>query len=271
MGPMGGRQRASGVRRAGKVLGIALTAAIIAAGSEDARAFDLSDLLTPDLAGADWLGGEADAFAGVDAGDTWLFSYGGFTLAPDGLDREGWRIRLYGGAGHYRYTSSVEVSPGAVVDFDRRADVFQLEALVGWQLSAGMMTAKLFAGVAYEDHAVSPGDPQNAIAGAHFGAKLALETWFDLSRWAWASADASYASTIDGYSAAAKFGLKPVGWLSLGPEASAFGNREFDGHRLGAFARWHCGGCDMTVSGGLSGDYDDETGAYGALSFYSRF
>jgi len=271
MGPMGGRQRASGVRRAGKVLGIALTAAMIAGGSENARALDLPDLLAPDLAGADWLGGEADAFAGVDAGDTWLFSYGGFTLAPDGLDREGWRIRLFGGAGHYRYTSTVEVSPGALVDFDRRAEVFQLEALVGWQVSAGMMTAKLFAGVAYEDHAISPGDPQNTIAGAHFGAKLAVETWFDLSRWAWASADASYASTIHGYSAAAKFGLKPVGWLSLGPEASAFGNREFDGHRLGAFARWHCGGCDMTVSGGLSGDYDDETGAYGALSFYSRF
>lgn len=248
-----------------------MTAVMIAGFSGHARAFDLPDLLVPDLLAAEWPGGRTDAFAGVDAGDSWQVSYAGFTLAPDGLDREGWRVRLYGGAGRYSYTSTTEISPGLRVAFDRRAEVFQLEALAGWHTSAGMMTARLFAGIAYEDHVVSPDDPQNAIAGAHFGGKMAIETWFDLSRWAWASVDASYTSTIGGYSGAIKLGLKPVGWLSLGPEASALGNREFDGRRLGAFARWHCGGCDATLSGGVSGDYDDETGAYGALSFYSRF
>ena len=269
MGPMGGCQRALRVRRAGKVLGLAFTAAMLAGGSGHAHAFDLPDLLSADLAGADWLGGGADSFAGVDAGDTWLFSYGGFSLAPGGLDRDGWRIRLYAGTGYYNYTPSGGASPNAFAP--RRADVFQLEALAGWQFSTGLITAKLFAGVAYEDHTISPADPDNAIAGAHLGAKLAVETWFDVSQWAWASADASYATGIDAYSGAVKLGLRPFEWVSLGPEASVFGNREFDGHRLGAFARWHCGGCDMTVSGGISGDYDDETGAYGALSFYSQF
>jgi hypothetical protein len=248
---------------------MAFSAAMLAGGSNHAHAFDLPDLLSADLVGADWLGGQADAFAGVDAGDSWLFSYGGFTLAPGALDRDGWRVRLYAGSGYYSYTPSGRVGSNAFAP--RRADVFQLVALAGWQFSAGVITAKLFAGVAYEDHAISPADPDNAIAGTHIGAKVAAETWFDLARWAWLSADASYATTIDSYSGALKLGFRPVAWVSLGPEASVFGNREFDGHRLGAFARWHCSGCDVTVSGGLSGDYDEETGAYGALSFYSQF
>ncbi len=271
MGPLGGCRRAGCVRRAINAVSAAGLAAIVAGAGAPAKAVDFLDLLRPDLAAADWLGGRADAFAGTDITDSSVFNYGGVTLAPGDLDRNGWWLRLYAGMGHYTYTSTVETSPGVLVDFARVAEVFQLEALIGWQLSAGPLTAKLFAGLAYEDQAVTPDDPQNAIAGAHYGAKVAIETWLDLSRRVWASADASYATTIEAYSGAAKLGLKPVGWLSLGPEAAAFGNREFDGHRLGAFARWHCAGCDLTVSGGLAGDYDDETGAYGALSFYSRF
>ncbi len=248
---------------------MAFTAAMVAGGSGHAHAFDLPDLLSADLAGADWLGGQADAFAGVDGGDTWLFSYGGFTLAPGALDRNGWRVRLYSGAGYYSYTPSSRGSPNAFAP--RRVDVFQLEALAGWQFSTGIITAKLFVGAAYEDHAISPADPDNAIAGTHLGAKVAAETWFDIAPRAWVGADASYATTIDAYSGALKLGLKPFDWLSLGPEASVFGDRENDAHRFGAFARWHCSGCDMTVSGGVSGDYEDETGAYGALSFYRRF
>jgi len=248
-----------------------VTAALAAAGVPPARAFDLSALLTPDLVADDWIG-SADSFAGIDATRSTLFSYGGFTFAPGpSLDGDGLRLRVYAGAGNYRYTAREEVRPGVIVDKRRQVDVTQAEALIGWQFSAGVMTAKLFAGIAYEDHAITPGDLSNAIAGSHFGAKAALETWFDLSNWAWLSADGAYATTTAAYSGRLKLGLRPFDWLSLGPQAAVFGNREFDGHRLGGFARWHCGGCDVTVSGGISGDYDDETGAYGALSFYRRF
>ena len=225
-----------------------------------ARAIDLSALLEPDLAAADWLEG-ADTFLGVDATDSVLFSYSGFTLSPGRLDREGLRLRVYAGAGRYTYVSGTEGT----------ADLVQAEALVGWQFHAGLITAKLFAGIAYEAHTIDPGEPDIALRGGHVGAKVALETWFDLSERAWLSADASYATAIDSYSGSTKLGLKPVAWLSLGPEAAAFGNQEFEAHRLGGFARWHCGGCDVTVSGGVSGDYDDDTGAYGALAFYTRF
>jgi len=247
-------------------LGIALASIAAAA---PARAFDLSALLSPDLAAADWMGG-ADTFGGLDVTDSAVFSYGGLTLAPGGLDGDGLRLRLYAGSGHYSYSSRTDTK-GGLVTFDRRADVLEAEALAGWQVNTGAVTVRLFAGVAYEDQVITPDDPENALAGAHVGAKLALETWFDLASWAWLSADVSYATTFDAYSGAAKLGLRPVRWLSLGPEGRAFGDREFDAHRLGGFARWHCGGCDVTISGGVSGDYDDDAGAYGALSFYRRF
>jgi len=243
--------------------------AVCAGHSTLARAFDLSGLLAADVAGDQRVAG-VDAFAGLDVTDGSLFSYGGFTLAPTDLDRNGFRFRVYAGAGHYEYTASVTAASLAG-DLHRSADVLQAEALLGWQHSTGSVTARVFAGLAYEDQSTNLPDPSNAALGEHLGAKVAIETWFDLSSRLWLSADASYATTINSYSGAAKLGLKPVSWLSLGPEAAAFGNAEFDAHRLGGFARWHCGGCDVTVSGGVSGDYNDETGAYGALSFYTRF
>ncbi|MFP3921910.1 MAG: cellulose biosynthesis protein BcsS [Dichotomicrobium sp.] len=249
-----------------------MSAVLLAAVSTSpVKALDFSALLSPDLAGYEWLGGRADAFAGTSAAGSALFNYGGFTLAPGGLDRDGPRLRLYGGAGQYSYTGGVETKSGLGADIRRRADVVQAEVLAGWQFGMGAMTAKLFAGLAYEDQQMAPPDPGNDLAGAHLGAKLAVESWFDLASWLWFSADASYATVHESYSGALKLGLKPLVSLSIGPEAAASGNREFDSHRLGGFARWHCGGCDVTLSGGISGDYDDETGGYGALSVYTRF
>jgi len=269
MAPMGGRRsrRRARPRHAGLIV---LCVGLLGSSAGPARAFDLSPLLSADLAGADWVG-SADVFAGVDASQSALFSYGGFTLAPGHPDREGLRFRLYAGAGHYQYTSRGRSSRYGAFKMERKADVLQAEALIGWQISTGAMTAKMFTGLAYEEQTISPGDPGNTLAGEHFGAKAALETWFDLASWAWLSADASYATMTDAYSGTVKLGVRPWSWLSIGPEAAAFGNAEFDGHRLGGFARWHCGGCDVTVSGGVSGDYDDDTGAYGALSLYRRF
>ena len=266
---MGGTRSRRGARWGCVYIATILATVAYAGHCAPARAVDVSDLLAPDLAATDWTGG-ADAFAGMDVTDGSLFSYGGFTVAPSDLHRDGLRLRVYAGAGHYTYTAGIKVG-SAAGDMHRRADVLQAEALLGWQVSTGPMVLRLFAGLAYEDQSTNLPDPSNAALGEHLGAKVAIETWFDLSSRLWLSADASYATTIDSYSGAAKLGLKPLSWISLGPEAAAFGNAEFDAHRLGGFARWHCGGCDVTVSGGVSGDYNDETGAYGALSFYTRF
>lgn len=267
---MGGRWPCDCARRMPRLLIAAWLGFAVGAPAGPARALDLSALLASDIAGADWMGGGVEVFAGVDGSDSAMFSYGGLTLAPGGLNSNGLRVRFYAGSGNYTYTTATG-TPDGLVSVHRNADILQAEALIGWQVSAGAITAKLFGGIAYEEQAISPDDPENTLAGERFGAKLALETWLNLARWAWLSVDASYATSLDAYTGAARLGLKPHTDVSLGPEARAFGDRAFDGHRLGGFARWHCSGCEVTISGGVAGDYDAQTGAYGALSFYRRF
>ena len=271
MGLMGGARLRGGARRCQTILLVMGIALMADGNSFAARALDLSALLAPDLAGDDWMDSRADAFSGVDATHGSVFSYGGFTLAPGGLDHDGLRLRFFAGAGYHGLEEPGEASALVPDGFTHRAEVFQAEALVSWQVSPGPVIAKLFAGVSYEEQAISGPQIEYALAGEHLGAKVALETWVDLSRSGWLSADASYTSGMDAYSAALRLGVQPAEWVSVGPEAAVFGDRENDEHRLGAFARWHCGGCDATLSGGVSGDYDEETGAYGALSFYRRF
>jgi len=271
MGLMGGVRLREGVRRRQKLLLIMGVALMACGNSFAARAIDLSALLAPDLAADNWMTSRADAFAGVDATHSSVFSYGGFTLAPGGLDQDGLRLRFFAGAGYHGLNEHSGVSAPQLDGFTHRADIFQAEALVGWQIASGPVIARLFAGVSYDEQAISGPQIDYALQGEHVGAKVALETWVDLSPSAWLSADASYATGIGAYSGALRLGVTPMAWVSVGPEAAIFGDREHDGHRLGAFARWHCGGCDATLSGGVSGDYDEETGAYGALSFYRRF
>ena len=268
---MGGFRLNGGARRCQTVLLIMVVALIAGGNSFAARAIDLSALLTTDIAGDNWMASRADTFAGVDATDSSVFTYGGFTLAPSGLDHDGLRLRFFAGAGYHGLEEPGRASAVVPEGFTHRADIFQAETLVGWQVSSGPVIAKLFAGASYEEQAVTGPEIDYALAGEHLGAKVALETWVDLSRSVWLSADASYATGIGAYSAALRLGVRPAAWMSVGPEAAVFGDREHDGQRLGAFARWHCGSCDATLSGGVSGDYAEETGAYGALSFYRRF
>lgn len=271
MGLMGGVRLREGACRCQTIL-LIMGMALVADGNRfAARAIDLSALLAPDLAGDNWMVSRADAFTGVDATHSSVFSYGGFTLAPRGLDHDGLRLRFFAGAGYHGLNEHSGVSAPQLDGFTHRADIFQAEALVGWQIASGPVIAKLFAGVSYDEQAISGPQIDYALQGEHVGAKVALETWVDLSPSAWLSTDASYVTSIGAYSAALRLGVTPAAWLSIGPEAAVFGDRKHDGHRLGAFARWHCGGCDATLSGGVSGDYDEETGAYGALSFYRRF
>jgi len=236
----------------------------------DARALDLSELLVPDFAATEWISGRTDFFTGVDATENALFSYAGLTLAGEGIDRDGVRLRLFAGTGNYSY-GSTKTGSDAHADTQRSADATQVDALLGWQVSFAAVTTKVFAGIAYEAHEVQPADPENTLGGTHVGAKFMVETWLDLSEHAWLSADVSYATAIDGYYGALSLGLKPSASISLGPVLAAFGSRDFDAQRVGAFARWHCEGCDVTLAAGFAGDYDGDLGEYGSLSFYRRF
>lgn len=230
--------------------------------SGNARAFDLTELLVPNLA-RDWLADRVELFNGVDATQNSWFAYGGLGWSLNGpLDRGGFRVRFFGGSGRYVYTSG---------SLRHRSNVTAAEIMLGYQWQVGRLTAKLHAGPAYEEHDIAPPDPGNAAAGTNFGAKLLAETWLDLGANAWLSADASYFTATQGYAGFVRLGYRPFAWMAFGPEAAAFGNREYQALRAGVFVRLRYALTDITVSGGVSGDYESASGAYGSLSLYHKF
>lgn len=86
-----------------------------------------------------------------------------------------------------------------------------------------------------------------------------------------AQLDGSYTTATQGYAAWLRTGVRTFDWLTLGLESAAFGDSSYDAMRAGAFVRWHNNIMDLTVSAGVSGDYDSPSNPYGTLSIYRKF
>ena len=83
--------------------------------------------------------------------------------------------------------------------------------------------------------------------------------------------DGSYGTAFDGYWFQGRLGHRAGRWLSVGVEAGALGNREYDAGRGGIFLRVHRETTDVTLSGGVTGDYLGEvTSVYLSLGLYRK-
>lgn len=247
--------------------GVLLVVSILAlTGPRHTHALDITGLLVPDIS-SNWYAGRSELFSGAQATENALSGYAGFTVAlTDDLVAEGILLRVTAGTGAYNYTSQGGLRLGMFA-----ANTGFVDALVGYQWRLGRVTAKLFAGAAYEEHDINPSDPDNELAGAHLGVRLLGETWIDVTPWLWLSLDASYATHTQAYSGWLKSGIRTGAHLSLGTEFAAFGNDGYDAMRAGAFVRWNEERSEFTVSAGVSGDYEDPSSAYGALSILQKF
>jgi hypothetical protein len=141
----------------------------------------------------------------------------------------------------------------------------------GYQLNWPDVTLKAYLGPAMETRNTLPADPEKLLAGAYWGVKTALESWMALGEGFWLSADTSYFTGTQAYSASLRTGYQPLSWLAMGPEAAAFGDEEHDSARAGGFLRMLFGQTEATVSGGISADYDGGTGLYGSAGIYTKF
>lgn len=203
-----------------------------------------------------WAGAEITA-------NSWA-AYSGTTAALFGpIDADGWRVRAVGGYGAYSY---------ARYDVTIRGHVGFGDVLVGYQHQTGPLTLKGFAGVSAASHNLMPFDPDNAVVGADYGVKAALETWWEMSPLAWSSLDLSWSSIHGGaYAARARTAYRIRPELSLGLEAAASGNTEYDGGRGGAFLRFTWSNGEFSASAGASVDRSGESGGYGTLTALYRY
>ena len=130
------------------------------------------------------------------------------TVAPWSPDiySDGWRLRVGGGYGQYCYDSiaprmncgtaglnEICAQEKAANTQHFRVDHSYAEALLGYYLRLGQLTAKAFAGASMSSGA-SKSEPREPSDGTEYGAKGALELWLNVSDETWTSVDFSYAT-----------------------------------------------------------------------------
>lgn len=202
-----------------------------------------------------WVGGEATRRAHS--------LYFGTVWAPLGTIRaDGWRLRAGGGWSAYSYRTGSQTV---------RGDASFSDVLVGYHAQLGSLTLKSYAGLAADVHLTDPHDPANALDGAAIGAKLLIETWFNLTPHLWTAVDLSWSQAHANTSARGRLGWRVVPSVSLGAEAGAYGNVESDGGRLGGFVRYEWADGEISASGGITGSLRAADAPFAALSLTTRF
>lgn len=211
-----------------------------------------------------------EVFSGIDATPSSLFGYAGVVrgLGRPVSDR-GFRLKVVTGTGWYDYDTSLPAFSGPV---NVTGDVFLAEFMVGYQFRRGEWTAKLYGGMTYESHELSPKDPANPVRGSRAGVTGQVELWKNFGSKNWLSLDAGYTDTFGGYRSQIRFGHRVGSRFTVGVEGAVLGNEDYNSGRGGLFARTHFKSCEITLTGGLSGDeYSSDAGIYGTFGVDKKF
>lgn len=210
-----------------------------------------------------WIGAEATA--------AWWSFYSGVTFAPFGtITEDGWRARVTGGTGRYRYASN-RTYDGRSEHVAFRGTSGFADVLIGYQWTLGPVILKAFAGAAADGHVIDPFDPVSDVQGLAWGPKLALDAWWNMSpRW-WSALDASWTSAHDQYGARLRLGYRLWPELSVGIEAGALGNAGYHAGKAGALLRYELSAGEISLSAGVTGDYAKPDAFYGSAVWLLRY
>ncbi|MFT3732324.1 MAG: cellulose biosynthesis protein BcsS [Hyphomicrobium sp.] len=238
--------------------------------------------------------GWREIYGGIDAARDQWFAYSGMTIAPFSPDiySNGWRLRFGGGYGRYSYDTigphtncGVAVSNDICTEQNRTRQHFDVshsyaEALLGYYLQLGQLTAKAFAGASMSsEHHVDGVDPSHDNDGTEFGVKGALELWLTINDTAWSSLDLSYSTARNETASRWRTGWHVMPSLSIGPELRYDKNIETgDGAwngRAGLFARYEWTGGEVSAAGGaawwIDGWTPNDPSAYGTVNVMFRY
>lgn len=212
-----------------------------------------------------------ETWVGAEATAAWWSFYSGVTFAPFGsIAEDGWRARVTGGYGRYRYSGN-RTYEGRPEHVAFRGTSSFADALVGYQWTLGPVILKAFAGAAADAHTIDPFDPDSDVQGLAWGPKLALDAWWSISpRW-WSALDASWTSAHDQYGARLRLGYRIWPELSVGIEAGALGNSGYHAGKLGALVRYELTAGEISLSAGVTGDYAKPDTFYGSAVWLLKY
>ena len=216
-----------------------------------------------------------EVFSGVDATENTVGFYTGGVSAMFAslVSLEGFRLRAVGGKSWYRYhaRASNEVD-SPEVEFVGQS--FFYEAMVGYEFRFQGSIFKVYGGALSVVHDIDPRDVNNALQGQEVGGKALLEVWREFDGGAWFSGYGSYATARDTYVGHGRLGMALFSFSGIdvegGVEFGAFGDEEFDALRLGGFSRFKFSGAEVTVSGGVSGNYERPNSVYISAQYFTK-
>jgi hypothetical protein len=205
-------------------------------------------------------------FAGGDIASDSAFGWSGFTAAPLGfLEEDGWRIRLTGGGGSYRYRTD-NVAGGI-----NEASLMSGELMAGYRFSSDGTSATLYAGAHIEHQNLAAPDPGHEAQGTEAGIKVAVEIYQRFTPQFFGLASASASTVHDSYQARAALAYEINETVAFGVEVAINGDERYDEPRAGVLVQTTFGRTSFSLSGGILSNSDKGDGLYGTLSVYAVY
>lgn len=183
------------------------------------------------------------------------------------VDTDGFRLRLTGGVSRYSFNSLMEDTKGGVLPITNVAQAGFGDALAGYRANYGGLWITALGGAAYDTRIITPsGEIQES-----FSPKAVMEAWLNVTERSWINANIGYSRNRREYSGSLRFGLRALDFLDLGPEAGAAGDIDSSRGQAGEFLKLNYQDVEMTVSGGMAGDYEHASTYYGNLNLFRKF
>ncbi len=158
------------------------------------------------------------------------------------------------------------------------ARYWQGDVMLGYQWVRNGYDLAVYLGVDYQDHRISPDDPDNKLRGSETGFKVAvdIESNDRINSPLYFAINGSYSTAFDSYYALARVGHK-FGRITVGPEAWALGDVSGEAQRVGGFIAFdvplgHTTGTLLLSVGHQFGDHNDvrkgfDESTYGTVNF----
>lgn len=205
-------------------------------------------------------------FAGGDIASNSAFTWTGFTAAPLGLlEEDGWRIRVAGGGGRYRYRT------GNVAGGVNEADVMSGELMTGYRFSVGGGTATFYVGGHIENQNLAAPDPGHEAQGTEAGIKVAVELYRRFTPRLFGLASTAASTVHASYHARAALAYEISETIAFGLEAAVNGDERYNEPRAGILMQTNFGRASLSLSGGFLSNSDKGDGLYGTLSIYAVY
>jgi hypothetical protein len=210
-------------------------------------------------------GAKPEHFLFYSGFDIWRFGYAGFAgfyASPEGLDKDGFMVRLFVSDGRERYDIGSQRF---------NTDIVRGSLLPGWRLSEGSFELKLFAGAELETRISNQGVASANTTLSRIGARAAAETWWEPMPEMMLSSAFSATTNFNAWSARGAAGWRALDQFWAGPEVLASGDvfsRQFriGGHltglKLAAF--------EWSAAAGFVHDSFGRNGVYGRLGLMMR-